>query len=110
MRKKVIRLTETDLVNLIKKVLNEENLMGDTGLLGCIKEHTKNKDLTNVPESCISLFTQWPKDPSQIWGHVSKLGSQCAGALKIGIFEFVPIARNIYNCWVKSGKSPIIMK
>lgn len=50
--KKIVRLTETELISLIKNVLSEQSTPPDP-ILGCIKQHLGPE--VQVPRSCLGM-------------------------------------------------------
>ena len=73
--KKIVRLTESDLVKLINKVLKEEqgtptlNKQPEStkGIQGCLSEHGIN---VTIPEACTSTIS---KSSSEVYFDFSKL-------------------------------------
>lgn len=57
---KIVRLTESDLVRLVKKVLNEQNPGGNIpnqDVLKCFSDNTKITDLAKIP-TCVAIATE----------------------------------------------------
>ena len=65
--KKVVRLTESDLVRLIKRVISENMGSGDNNT--CFKDALGLDSIIEVPEACV-LFKKEP-DPNDAYNAVS---------------------------------------
>jgi len=54
--KKIIKLTESDLSRIVKKILNEQITLKDA-VLQCAIENGTEEDLNSLSEECIELFS-----------------------------------------------------
>jgi hypothetical protein len=107
MAKKIIRLTESELVNLVSKILKEEALDGDP-LKECIKKQIPNFD-KEVPQPCIELF----KSAADLnLTMILKNGFACAKGLGLTGFNWAQNLKVIYDCYKeknKGGYKPPVM-
>lgn len=54
--KKIVRLTESDLVRLVKKVLNEQmQQKPEDMVIECFTENMTLRDATKIPTSCMTI-------------------------------------------------------
>ena len=53
---KVVRLTESDLRRIVKRVMNENKDLRQI-VIDCIIENTSLEDVENIPEACIKMIT-----------------------------------------------------
>ena len=53
--KKIVRLTESDLTRLVRRVIKEQQTEFDAELLECAKEQVQISDITKIPSSCKSV-------------------------------------------------------
>jgi len=56
--KKVIKLKESDIKKIVKRVLKESDVIDDleTHVLECVGEHCDIQDITSIPQSCIKMI------------------------------------------------------
>ena len=100
--KKVVRLTESDLIRLVKRVLNEEMTQGDP--LEQITSCLQSKDInTSLPKECVDLIndvmrTKLPPKPFDT--------KSFACATKFGM-DAVTIMPKLINCLESAVESPI---
>ena len=52
---KIVRLTESDLNRLVRRVIKEQQTEFDADLLECAKEQVQISDITKIPPSCYSV-------------------------------------------------------
>ena len=59
---KVVKLTESDLQRIVKRVISEQNEIVEPSkekiVKECILENTTLKDLENIPASCIQMIVE----------------------------------------------------
>jgi hypothetical protein len=52
---KIVRLTESDLTRLVRRVIKEQQTKFEDDLLECAKEQVQISDITKIPPACYSV-------------------------------------------------------
>ena len=53
---KVVKLTESDLQRIVKRVLKENTQSEEDVVIECILSNTTLKDISKIPQSCIKMI------------------------------------------------------
>tara|TARA_B100000963_G_scaffold15812_1_gene12094 strand:- start:188 stop:499 length:312 start_codon:yes stop_codon:yes gene_type:complete len=101
--KKVIKLKESDIKKIVKRVLKEQGDIGGTNLeeivMGCIMENCSLTDISSVPQACIKMIVD--QDMSQTWPCMSEMDSN---SVKMILSKIEPISR----CVAEKTSSPLM--
>ena len=85
--KRIIRLTETDLARIVRRVINEQSDDVQAVVLECVMENTTLKDLQTIPADCVTLLSG---DMTKMFACMSKMDSNTFNTIKSKI---VPITK-----------------
>ena len=95
--RKIIRLTESDLTRLVKRVLNEQTDNTDK-IKKCLSDGLQNigktVDFNNIPEICTNMISQISKTGNAD----NKVIFNCASAVGVGLMDLFKISGQITNC------------
>lgn len=98
MAKKIIRLTESELINLVSRILKEQVV--DDPLKECIKKQIPNFN-KEIPKSCIELF----KSATDLdLTMILKNGLSCAKGLGLTGINWAQNLKAIYDCYQQKNK------
>lgn len=82
--KRIVRLTESDLARIVRRVIKEANEgEAEQVIIDCIKENTTLKELSTIPKSCIKLFKD--KDMTQTEACKNDMGPEDYDLIKAKI-------------------------
>ena len=112
MKNKVVRLTESELVKLVQKVLQEQTQPSNVKQIeDCFRKNFESPNM-KVPQSCIKMATNVIKNktlPSPADGMAcgSEIMSQ---APNVDFFSMFDKMKNTSECLIKSvgGQSPVM--
>jgi hypothetical protein len=77
--KKIVRLTESDLNRLVRKVLNEQTIPDGGQPANCLMEQFPS--LKQMPQSCVGILGSIPKTPEEVIFFPMKIAA-CSRDLK----------------------------
>ena len=102
--KKVIKLKESDIKRIVKRVLKEQS--GDIGgtnleeiVMNCIMENCSLKDISSVPQACIKMIVD--KDLAQSYACMMEMDSD---SVQMILSKIEPISK----CVAKKTSSPVM--
>jgi len=99
--KKVIKLTESDLKRIIKKVIKEQQtIMGDNSLEKCLKDKIESmgKDIQDT-SVCISALKNFPQDMISMM--------KCANQIGLNVDNAKQTFKEILVCVDKNTNQPM---
>lgn len=106
--KKIVRLTESDLVNLINRVIEEQTAADPSEMIKeCMMKHVKLNDLTKVPTcSAIAMEVVMSKKPPMDVIKGAKCAQELASAIGGDPFSAMAKVASIGECIIEKVKSP----
>lgn len=108
--KKILRLTESDLVRLVNKVIKEQVTGTNTSdvVVDCFETHFENPNM-ELPKSCKELAEEIintkkiPTDTIKIMACAADLSKY----VDSNVFETMAKLKDVYECIIKKTKSPV---
>ena len=100
---KIIKLKESDIKKIVKRVLKEQGDIRGTNLeeivMNCIMENCSLKDISSVPQACIKMIVD--KDITQSFACMSEMDSD---SVQMILSKIEPISK----CVAKKTSSPVM--
>jgi len=77
MKKKIIKLKESDLHKIVKRVMSEQTQPNtEEVVMGCIKKNVSIGEMTSLPMSCINMIIS--KDITKLYDCMTKIDQEDA--------------------------------